>query len=130
MEDCPASTYYAASSCLACSSRCLTCEGTSTNCVSCASTQYHYNNDCFNDCPAAIVNGKCTDICPDGKFYENSKCNDCDAKCMTCSGSATNCTVCADGYISYAGSCFQNCPKGTYKSGNTCIRCDVSCQEC
>lgn len=54
-----------------------------------------------------MVNGTCTDVCPDGKYYQNSNCLDCDPKCMTCKGSAGNCTACANGYITYAGACLN-----------------------
>jgi proprotein convertase subtilisin/kexin type 5 len=128
--DCDPGTFFADGSCLVCSSRCATCSGSSSSCTSCASGQYLYKDSCYSECPAAVVNGKCTDICPDGQYLDGNVCKDCASKCETCRNSATNCTRCADGYKSYDGECLQLCPVNTLDSGSFCLRCDPTCNGC
>lgn len=79
--DCDAGTFFADGSCLVCSSRCATCSGSSSSCTSCVAGQYLYKGSCYTECPAAVVNGKCTDNCPDGKYLDGNVCRDCATKC-------------------------------------------------
>ena len=71
MTECPDGTYFADGSCLACSSRCLTCQGNTDKCTSCQPNQFFFDGNCFSECPVAIVEGVCTDVCPDGFFFTN-----------------------------------------------------------
>ena len=75
--DCIEGTYFADGSCLACSNRCKTCTGISTQCTSCFDRQFLYKGNCFNECPAAIVNDICTDKCPDGNYLDGNVCRPC-----------------------------------------------------
>ena len=130
ISDCPSGTYYGDGSCLACSTRCLTCQGSAERCTSCLPSQYLYNRSCYTQCPVAIVNGICTDTCPGGSFLKGSSCVRCDASCQTCSGSATSCTSCANGYYSHLGNCIKDCPFDTLPRGSSCVACDSSCDGC
>jgi proprotein convertase subtilisin/kexin type 5 len=130
LSDCPTGTFFADGSCLVCSSSCLTCSGTSTYCTSCPDGQHQYKNGCYAQCPGVIVSGRCTDRCADGQFASGGSCFPCDAKCEACSGSATNCTRCANGFMSYAGDCVVTCPTGYFPSSGVCLQCDISCNGC
>lgn len=76
-----------------------------------------------------MVNGECTNNCPDGQFFSGSACLNCNPKCMTCKGSATTCTSCAQG-LSSGGDCVEKCPDRQYASVGFCANCDVSCSSC
>lgn len=128
--DCDDGTYFADGSCLVCSSRCKTCSGTSSYCTSCHGTQYLFKNTCHDTCPAAIVNGECTDNCPDGNYLHGNVCKKCSDKCETCKDTASNCLRCSSGYKSYKGECMQNCPSNTLDQGTFCVDCDVTCNGC
>ena len=89
-----------------------------------------FENSCFAECPAAIVEGQCTNRCPDGKYLSVNVCLDCDVKCQTCRDTATNCLRCSSGYKSYQGDCVQNCPANTLDEGTYCTPCDPTCNGC
>ncbi len=49
---CPAGEYYDLSTCIKCSSNCLTCSSKSDYCESCDPSQpYLYLNKCYSKCP-------------------------------------------------------------------------------
>jgi proprotein convertase subtilisin/kexin type 5 len=68
---CPSGTYltYTNVICAACSSVCLTCTGSPTNCLSC-STNFYFNFTCLS-------------VCPQG-YYGSTN-----LVCLTCSGSTS-----------------------------------------
>ncbi len=69
--------------CINCNPPCFTCT-TSTNCLSCVSETYFFNNTCSNTCATAY-------------YIANSvthNCNPCETACATCSILITNCTSC------------------------------------
>lgn len=92
--------------CSPCDFTCKTCVTNPDQCESCNSSKYLYEN-------------KCTDICPDGNYPQNSDntCKNCNSNCKTCTGPNVNdCKSCNDGsYIS---------------SLNTCEKCDLNCKTC
>ena len=128
--DCIDGTYFADGSCLVCSNRCKTCTGISTQCTSCFENQFLFKNNCFNECPAAVVNGVCTDRCPDGSYLDGNVCRSCSTECETCEGSASNCLRCSSGFKSYKGSCTATCPMNTLDQGAFCADCDPTCNGC
>ena len=79
--DCVEGTYFADGSCLACSNRCRKCSGISTQCTGCFDGQFLFKGSCFSECPAAIVNGECTDKCPDGNYLDGNVCKACSNEC-------------------------------------------------
>ena len=107
VTDCPAGTYFGQGSCLACSATCATCMGSASNCVSCLSGQFFYSSTCFATCPVAIVEGVCTNVCPDGTFLSDKACLPCDNSCQTCLGAATFCKACTSGFFGYQGKCIS-----------------------
>ena len=128
--DCIDGTYFADGSCLVCSNRCMTCTGISTQCTSCFENQFLFKNNCFNECPAAVVNGVCTDKCPDGSYLDGNVCRTCSNECETCEGSASNCLRCSAGFKSYRGSCTATCPMNSLDQGAFCADCDTTCNGC
>ena len=91
-----------ASSCVSCSSACLSCYTTSTNCTSCKAGYYKSGNSC-KQCAAG--------------YYSNAN--------------ATSCIKCVSGYYSLAGAsgCNISCKN---KYGQNCAECNeygcVSCE--
>ena len=66
-----------------------------------------------------------------------NQCNStCSNLCLSCSNSATNCTVCIRGYFLYGSTCMKSCPLGTYPViypnlyTGLCLICDSSCVNC
>lgn len=58
-------------SCATCAIKCATCKVTSSNCTSCPSGTYFYQNDCLASCPALT-------------YPYNKTCTKCITPCVTC----------------------------------------------
>lgn len=72
---------------MACPVRCKSCNS-STYCFDClVNTDKIYNNLCYDTCPIFTYTAL------------NGSCQSCDSKCITCTGSSTNCTSCKNPYI-------------------------------
>lgn len=103
--------------CYNCSEGCNTCLDSASNCLTCDSSYYFYNNNCYS-------------ICPDLTYLINSTCFDCEFPCKSCKTS-TYCTSCPSGYNLYDNSCIIECPSGYYSSNSICHKCKNSlCQSC
>lgn len=119
------SGYFSSSGvCNPCASQCLTCTGSSANCLSCTSG-------------FLVVNSStCVPNCPSGSYATTAgTCLSCTiANCQSCTSSG--CTSCASGYVFVAVgnqvSCQSSCPASMYlsTSTNTCINCSTSCISC
>lgn len=129
LQSCSAGTYYNGVNCVPCMSPCTTCQTTATRCTGCPQGQYLYNNACTAQCPTAIVNGVCTNICPDGSYLSGTICQRCSLTCRTCS-SASVCTSCNNNLVVYRGACQAGCPANTILSGGACLDCDANCVGC
>jgi hypothetical protein len=81
-----------------CSLPCKTCRDERTYCTSCqglASEKYLLDNDCKTTCPS--------------NKYANTlnQCTACSSLCVSCAGSANNCTACNFGYELTNGTCIN-----------------------
>jgi len=117
---CPDGSYQNGTSCQECSSPCLTCTTSATNCLSCNESWYLLNNSCVDNCPLNyyVENGQST-------------CNECNDSCSSCSQAASNCTLCSNGSaILFNGSCLFQCPSNYYFNGTTCVICNTLCATC
>ena len=76
-----------------CDGKCLTCEGTSTNCLSCANASL------------LLYNFQCLESCPTSSYLALGSCIDCSIGCLNCTSSA--CTQCLSGYSIYENKCFS-----------------------
>ena len=117
--------------CIACNPSCLTCTGTISNCLSCASPTFLQTNTCLS-------------ICPDYRYgnVNTSTCQSCSTGCRQCnSGLSTECTACGVAFdfienynVTYylsAGKCLTACPSGEFIDGsNLCGNCSQYCQVC
>jgi len=132
MAICPSGTYPDSTLvCIACDSPCKTCSGGSTLCTSCVSnSSTPYLEFGTNTCKTG---------CPNGQYLPNSTflCALCNANCLTCSSSPTNCTSCGLSLSSglqlylFNNTCLATCPSGKYgDSSNACSSCDTSCNGC
>jgi hypothetical protein len=113
------------SQCDKCASKCLSCQYTSTNCISCPSN-YMFIKLSFdiNDCQPT---------CPSGYFGESSYCYVCTFPCKNCL-SSSKCITCIEGtfYHASSSSCLLNCPtQSFYNYQNlTCQSCKYPCFSC
>lgn len=88
-------------SCSPCDPSCLNCLLMSTYCTSCPPGKVYYNRTCLSACPL-------------GYYSTNqSLCLACSYPCEGCSGSASSCTACSDGYL-LSSSCLSDCPLGYF----------------
>jgi hypothetical protein len=118
--------------CVGCSSICLTCSLTMTNCTSCdylSSNPYYFNFKCLSTCYSTYFN--------DNSTYNCTKCTSPCESCLT--GSTTNsCITCVVPYIlsittinsTTTTSCLSSCQAGYYLSGYQCVGCVSPCQQC
>ena len=65
-----------------------------------------------------------------GEYAVGGECEECDAKCATCSGTATNCLRCANNFKTLNGDCVTQCPLNYLDTGFACLECDASCDGC
>ncbi|KAL4506331.1 hypothetical protein ABPG73_017065 [Tetrahymena malaccensis] len=155
---CTTGYYLQQNSCLSCDFPCQSCEGTSTNCLSCV--QWHQldptNNTCKLICPnectscfdtssQTICNG-----CIDGYYLREGVCKSCQFPCKTCLN-LTDCLSCSENYNlneqnqtcdpichntcktcsfpSKSNACLE-CNDGYFLSKKRCIPCSSSCATC
>lgn len=135
--------------CVLCDKRCMQCFGPSNfNCTLCVNYYYKWTN--------ATV---CSSLCPIGQFQLNisapypdneTKCANCDVRCIACVGYNNNCTQCKSftdpnyaflyTYYFQNSTCLNVCPnstnqtavKGYYGSIATmiCYSCPGGCSDC
>ena len=58
------------------------------------------------------------------------KCDKCDGNCLTCAGTAENCTTCRHEDILINHNCDARCDHEYYFDGKNCIPCHPSCHTC
>ena len=102
--------------CLACPSTCATCNY--TGCITCQTGLLFTTSQ------------KCVSSCPDGTYQSGSNCLNCTGLCQTCSGSATYCLTCVQGYYEAAGGCTDKCAISEYVSNGHCLTCSSVCNTC
>lgn len=123
--------------CAACDPSCSKCLVSASNCKLCASG-FHFtvrgvttgpcNDQCPAHCSECSTSDTCTQcaptyvsdnsggcICPSGQYDTGTMCNSCDPSCSVCSGSASSCVSCAQGYHfltrgATSGDCNTLCP--------------------
>lgn len=106
----------------ACDSSCGTCTGSSTFCLTCASsTQF-------------ASEGSCVSSCPSNTFSSSGSCVTCHPDCATCSGSSfSQCTSCSSHRpVLSNGRCLPTCSQAQFFDtvSSSCQSCDSSCSSC
>ena len=104
---CNAGYYLSKQDCETCSSKCLTCDSSSTQCTECYDTYYLSNQTC-RLCSSPCLTCKsdstqCTS-CVDGFYLANGQCIDCGSTCLECDSKGT-CTKCIGFYELSNGIC-------------------------
>jgi proprotein convertase subtilisin/kexin type 5 len=118
-----AGTFAVNGICQGCSSACLTCSITHTNCTSCfpnSTTPYLQNNNCIS-------------VCPSGFYADNStySCVKCTSPCEFClNSSVRSCQTCITGHFLFDTECLATCPTNYYNSSGLCLRCVSPCFTC
>lgn len=105
--------------CAQCIIPCSTCTSVS-QCTSCTSGYYFYNNSCGTSCPS-------------GLYIPNNSTNNCDpcsTQCSTCSGTVNNCIGCSGTAALYNGSCVSACPAPLVIYNGICSSCSNVCLTC
>ena len=135
LKTCPLGYFVSSdgTQCLVCTSPCIGCSGTATNCTQCSTINNvkYFLND--TDLADSAVGGVCVTDCT-GAFYEgqnNFTCLPCQAGCAACDVAATNCTSClntdAANYFFLqptANTCSSSCSSPYFKKTNfKCEKC-------
>ncbi|KAL1247680.1 hypothetical protein QQF64_023056 [Cirrhinus molitorella] len=105
--------------CEPCDELCLTCDGTSTQCLSCREGLH-------------LANGKCGQNCgPMSYVAEDGTCRRCASHCDVCTDFST-CTRCSFLYLLLNGACKAVCPKGYFEDldKGVCVNCHPTCATC
>jgi hypothetical protein len=122
---CPNTTLAINNTCMPCTFPCLTCSTTLNNCSSCL-TGYLFPNG------SLLI---CITSCPNTTFLDISAsiCTNCIPPCLTCLGSASRCTSCANSsnYLSNS-TCVSSCPLNSLidYTTMTCYPCLSPCLSC
>ena len=135
LKTCPIGFYVSSdgTQCFKCTSPCIDCEGTATNCTLCSTinnVKYFLNDTDLTD---PDVGGVCVTNCT-GAFWEgenNFTCLPCQAGCVTCDYSATNCSSCLNTDATHyfflqptTSTCSATCPTQYFKQSNfKCEKC-------
>lgn len=147
-DECVSGHYLAGPlSCKPCQEPCTQCAGSATNCTVCPHGFVHAEGKCRMPHCATLSGTTCTSC--DAGFYrygDGLQCLPCVAPCAACSGAATNCTECREGYSmdSAAGLCIlphctnmqgaacARCASGYYlgAGGSACLPCTAPCATC
>ncbi|KAA0724286.1 hypothetical protein E1301_Tti003554 [Triplophysa tibetana] len=105
--------------CEACDGLCLTCDGTSTQCLSCRESLHLASGQCRQNCAPMSYVG------------EDGACKRCAPHCDSCASSDT-CTRCSFLYLLLNGECKAVCPKGYFEDldQGICVNCHPTCATC
>lgn len=102
--------------CQLCDSKCKTCFGTYSNCLTCSLPDYFIDNNCVSICPGNYFGDNstatCVKNCPKPNFpYAVTKiCVPCYNDCLECIGFGSNeCTLCNSNKMFEEGSCVSSC---------------------
>ena len=144
--------------CLACDSKCQSCNGSSEyDCTSCQETYYFLDGMCLSECPEGMFpnseENRCQK-CPIGctSCTSLTKCSTCDAtytlsstfqcnpsvpvdcnltSCSVCSSSNNSqCIQCISGYYLHNHLCLVSCPQGYFPIEGFCASCSANCSQC
>lgn len=105
--------------CVPCVGRCSTCLN-STQCLSCVSPYYFYNNSCVTSCPS-------------GTMIANNisqTCDPCSTQCATCAGTVDTCLTCSGSAAMYNSTCVSVCPGTLVIFNGSCTVCSSVCATC
>jgi hypothetical protein len=133
---CPINFYHSESTrrCELCINGCNNCTNT-TYCFGCYPGYLFSNNLCIKQCSSTLsyyYGGTCISGCIEGTYLMSDKvtCNNCSAKCSTCSLIATNCTKCVGAYL-YNYNCVSKCPDNYFANSDlSCVQCTSNSSQC
>ena len=114
------SDYYldALEQCQPCDFFCLTCSGSSGNCIKCDSINANRVDNTVEQCPCSQ------------RYFDSgvSVCSQCSNKCQNCAGTADACDACAGDNRNYDCSC----PTKFYDDlvSQNCMECKEPCDDC
>ena len=114
----------------------VNCEGTEDSLSDCKHRPWGVTNcvhseDVHLECASPGVSS-CDSECPPAYYKNNTMCMACSAYCLNCTGTASNCSLCEEGYFRTNGStCLKDCPPGFYKTNDRhCKPCHSDCWTC
>ncbi|EAS00213.3 transmembrane protein, putative (macronuclear) [Tetrahymena thermophila SB210] len=128
--------------CSPCDSSCQTCVGPqTTDCTSCRTGRYLFNNQCVQKCPDSLFGqqknslNKCVPSCDSDQFQNvvSNTCQICSSECNGCVGPTFKfCLTCATGFIRFQDMCVSSCPDGFWMNNQTktCDPCSDQCIKC
>lgn len=114
---------FVGATCTACTSPCMTCSGTATNCQSCLPSTNTYLQVGGGTCVAA-------NACQAGSYAEtNNQCMPCSSNCGTCVTFPYNCLSCSNPLLIWSNfQCIASCASGYSSIGGLC--CPSTCTGC
>ena len=114
-----------------CDSKCLTCDGNATYCLSCESTSTYKYLEIVSNSSQSCVNS-----CKSGAYPDTTltpiTCILCVNNCSTCN-TATYCLTCTNNHFLFNNTCLDICPNTAPIADNSsgkCIGCDSTCKTC
>lgn len=125
VASCPDGTYQddVSATCMACTSPCHTCKGSSVieDCLSCDKDFYLVQEL-----------GSCVTQCPRGYYADTQGlCLPCDDGCGVCVDSPDQCVTCNHGYLFENERCVIHCDDRSFRNElSSCELCDPSCRTC
>ncbi|XP_062273839.1 proprotein convertase subtilisin/kexin type 5-like [Scomber scombrus] len=104
--------------CQPCASKCASCHGNTSHCLSC-DRQY------------LLLDHSCRENCPEGYYATERECLRCPADCRECNQDGL-CKKCADYFFLHDDKCVDDCPTGYFASEKQqeCVRCHADCASC
>ena len=111
------------------------CKGTEDKLSNCKFKGWGIEN-CFHsedvhiECQRPGIS-RCDSECLPPYFVNGTNCLPCSFPCTNCSGNASNCTSCEQGYFLMGTACVKECPLGYFKTNNQkCDSCHSDCLTC
>ena len=98
----------------------MTCSNIVSNCTSCSSSKYLYNNSCTISCPSSYFANSITNVC-----------QNCPINCLQCLNQL-RCLSCTNSSFLFKGndSCLTACPEYYFGQNNNCLQCQLPCITC
>lgn len=121
LTQCPFSYFPLSQACLSCSSSCLKCEYTASNCTACSPGLFLEEYRCISGCSQGFY------------LSAGNICRKCSSSCLLCQTNPYNCTQCLNqSFVLTNSRCLQHCSEAQFlnPNDNSCSPCPQGCLNC